>query len=197
MADILSGARRAATIELVEDRSARRVLAVLVFALLTALGAFAEVHVPGTPVPVTLQTLFVLLSGALLGPTLGASSQLAYLAAGAAGLPVFSGGAGGFAWLIGPTGGYLLAFPLAAAATGWAAGPARRDLGAMLRLLAGLVVGSAVVFAGGVSWLAVYLGDASNAVALGLTPFLLGSVLKLVAAFATAARLRARTLDLV
>lgn len=197
MSDMLTEARRAASIELVEDRSARRVLALLVFALMTALGAYAEVHVPGSPVPVTLQTLAVLLAGVLLGPIMGASSQVAYLAAGAAGLPVFAGGAAGLAYMFGPTGGFLFAFPLAAAAAGIVAGPARRDALGAARLLAGLVVGSIVAFAGGVSWLALYIGDARLAVALGLTPFLLGALLKIVAGFIAAYRYRERTLELL
>lgn len=194
---MLSDARRAASIEVVEDRGARRVLAVLVFALLTALGAYAEVHVPGSPVPVTLQSLVVLLAGVLLGPTLGATSQLSYLAAGAAGLPVFAGGAAGLPYMLGPTGGYLLAFPLAAAAAGLVAGAPRRDGLGALRLLAGLVLGSVVVFAGGVSWLTLYLGDASRAVAAGLTPFLVGALLKIGVGFVAAYRYRERTLELL
>ena len=197
MSEILSGARRVAGIEIVEQRSARRVLAVALFALLTALGAYAEVPLPGNLVPVTLQTLFVLLSGVLLGPVLSASAQLAYLAAGAAGLPVFAGGAFGLPYMFGPTGGYLMAFPLAAAAAGLLAGPARRDWVGAARLLSGLVLGSIVVFAGGVAWLSLYLGDPGRAVALGLIPFLAGGVLKVLAGFVAAYRYRDRTLELL
>ncbi|MGH7539390.1 MAG: biotin transporter BioY, partial [Gemmatimonadota bacterium] len=90
--------------------TARRVIAVLAFAALTALGARIAVPLPGTPVPFTFQVVAVLLAGVLLGPRLGAASQAAYLAAGASGLPIFAAG-GGVAYLLGPTGGYLLAFP--------------------------------------------------------------------------------------
>ena len=93
------------------------------FAALTAAGA--QIEIPNSPVPFTLQTLFVLLSGALLGPRLGTVSMLAYLGAGAAGLPVFSSFGFGVARLLGPTGGYLLAFPAAAFVAGSLSGSVR------------------------------------------------------------------------
>jgi len=85
---------------------------VVAFAGLTFLGA--KVEIPVQPVPYTLQTMFVMLSGAFLGPYLGALSQLLYLAVGSAGVPVFAGPTAGFVKLLGPTGGYLLAFPVSA-----------------------------------------------------------------------------------
>ena len=93
-----------------------QVLWVLGFAFATALSARAEI--PHVPVPYTLQTLVVLLAGAMLGPVNGALSQIAYLFAGMWGVPVFAGGSFGLAVLAGPTGGYLLAFPVAAAVVG-------------------------------------------------------------------------------
>lgn len=185
------------TLSAQESRTGHRVLAVALAALLTALGAYSEVSLPGSLVPVTLQSMIVILTGVMLGPSLGAAAQIAYVAAGAAGLPVFAGGGAGLAHLFGPTGGYLLAFPAAAAAAGFIAGPARRDAVGTLRLLAGLAVASLVVFAGGVPWLAWYTGSVESAVAIGFTPFILGSVLKLVCAFAIAWRLRERTLKLL
>ncbi|HUF12412.1 MAG TPA: biotin transporter BioY [Longimicrobiales bacterium] len=186
-----------ATLAARESRTGQRVLAVAIAALLTTLGAYAEVSLPGSLVPVTLQSMIVILTGVMLGPSLGAASQIAYVAAGAAGLPVFAGGGAGLVHLFGPTGGYLLAFPAAAAAAGVIAGPARRDAVGTLRLLAGLAVASLVVFAGGVPWLAYYTGSAASAVAIGFTPFVVGSVLKLAGAFAIAWRLRERTLKLL
>lgn len=180
-----------------ESRTGQRVLAVAIAALFTALGAYAEVSLPGGLVPITLQSMIVILTGVMLGPSLGAASQIVYVAAGAAGLPVFAGGGAGLAHLLGPTGGYLLAFPAAAAAAGLIAGPARRDAAGAVRLFAGLTVGSLVVFAGGVPYLAFYTGSIERAIALGFTPFIVGSVLKLGAAFAIAWRLRARTLKLL
>lgn len=169
---------------------ALRVLAVLLFAALTALGARMAVPVPGTAVPVTLQTLFVLLAGALLGPSLGAASQVAYLAAGIAGLPVFAAGAGA-AYLFGPTGGYLLAFPAAAAAAGWIAGRGPSSgTGAYAWLVPGLFLASLIVFAGGAAQLAALTGDAERALRLGVVPFLAGDVVKVLLAAIVTARIR-------
>ncbi|MFI5208651.1 MAG: biotin transporter BioY, partial [Gemmatimonadales bacterium] len=98
-----------------------RALATLAGALVVALAAQFALPLPGTPVPFTFSPLAVLVVGALLGPRIGALSLITYLAMGAAGLPVFAPlGAPGFARLFGPTGGYLLAYPLAAAFAGWA-----------------------------------------------------------------------------
>lgn len=177
-----------------QSRTGNRVLAVAIAAVLTTLGAYAEVSLPGSLVPVTLQSMIVILAGALLGPTLGATSQLVYLAAGAAGLPVFAAGGAGLPHLLGPTGGYLLSFPVAAMAAGLIAGPARRGAVGAARLFAALLVASLAVFAGGVPYLAFYTGSIESAIAVGFTPFILGSVLKLGGAFAVAYRLRERTL---
>lgn len=94
-----------------------RLLWVVAFTGLTFLGA--KIEIPTEPVPYTLQTMFVLLSGAFLGPYLGALSQFIYLALGSAGLPVFAGPIAGFSKLLGPTGGYLLAFPISAFVVGY------------------------------------------------------------------------------
>ncbi len=146
----------------------------------------------------TLQTLFVILSGALLGPALGAASQLAYLGMGIAGLPVFFGGGLGPAQLIGPTGGYLVAFPLTAWAAGMLARPTgRKGLGEGLRLFGGLLLASLVVLIGGTAWLAVMTGDLAGAIALGFLPFLVGDAVKVSLATLIAWRGRDRTLGLL
>src|SRR5206468_7199189 len=113
MTDLALGVRRAAW--------GARVLAVVLGAVLVALAAQVSIPLPGTPVPMTLQPMAVLLVGGLLGPQLGALSLILYLAMGAAGLPVFTPTVPlvGVARLFGPTGGYLLAYPVAAWATGW------------------------------------------------------------------------------
>lgn len=122
-------------------------------AILTGVGA--QIVVPTVPVPFTLQTFFVLLAGALLGPHKGAAAQMAYLAMGATGLPVFAGFAGGFPFLLGPTGGYLLAFPFAA----WVTGVLLHETPLFTRLprwLAAAIAmsaGSTVIFAMGVTQL--------------------------------------------
>src|SRR6476620_4074534 len=114
-----------------------RALSIVVAAGALALAAQFALPIPGTPVPFTLTPFVVVLAGLLLGPADAAAAMVLYLAAGAAGLPVFAPmGAPGLARLLGPTGGYLLAYPVAAAAAGWlgAGQPvfARRALGALL-----------------------------------------------------------------
>jgi biotin transport system substrate-specific component len=178
------------------SRTARRAGAVVLFAILTALGASIAVPIPGTAVPVTMQSMFVSLSGVLLGPMLGAAAQALYLLAGALGAPVFSNGAAGAGWLMGPTGGYLLAFPIAAAVTGRLAGrvPLRWTVPTAMRLGAAILIGTAVIFAGGVAHLSLLTGDSNRAIELGVLPFITGDLLKVAATLLVALRYRPRTL---
>ena len=125
--------------------------AAAIFAALTALSARVQVHLPFTPVPVTGQVFCVLVAGAVLGARLGFVSQVQYLAAGAAGLPVFAHG-GGPAALLGPTGGYLIGFPLAAAVTG--ALCARLGKHGRTGVFAGCLAGVAVIHFFGAAWYA-------------------------------------------
>lgn len=161
-----------------------RILGAVLFASLTAVAARLAVPLPGTAVPFTLQVVAVLLAGFLLGPRTGAASQALYVAAGAAGLPVFAAG-GGVAYLLGPTGGYLLAFPVAAAVAG---ALARRGTGAW-RLVVGGALGIAVIQLGGAAWLAALFGPA-DAARMGVVPFLAGDALKLALAVLVSSRLR-------
>ncbi|MGH7574315.1 MAG: biotin transporter BioY [Longimicrobiales bacterium] len=199
MNEILAQVRRAAGVEALTHRWVRRVAVMVGFAALTALGAYVSIPLPGTPVPVTLQTLVVSLSGLLLGARLGAGAQTIYLVAGALGAPVFSGGALGLAHLFGPTGGYLLAYPAAAALTGALASlaGARRSLGSALVLGIGTFLGTGVVFVGGASQLALLTGDVGLAVQQGVLPFIVGDLLKVGVAVLIALRLRNRTLGLL
>lgn len=100
--------------EITIDRVWRRAIAVGICVLLTALGAFIRIPLPFVPVPLTLQTFFVLLSAALLGARLGCSVQIIYICIGAAGLPIFTGAGAGLLYITGPSAGYLLGFVLAA-----------------------------------------------------------------------------------
>ncbi|MFO7892374.1 MAG: biotin transporter BioY [Longimicrobiales bacterium] len=198
MNETILRAKRVAALEVVENRNVRRLIAVTAFAIATALGAQVFVPLPFTPVPMTLQTAFVVLAGALLGPRLGAASQLAYLAMGVAGLPVFAGGGLGLAHLVGPTGGYLLAFPVTAYVAGLVARPSgRKDVVELVRLFAGLFIASLVILAGGAAWLAAVTGDVSGALTLAVVPFLIGDVVKVGLVALIAWRGRDRTLGLL
>src|SRR3989442_12176237 len=149
---------------------------VLPGAALVAVAAQLALPLPGTAVPVTLQPLAVLLVGGLLGPSLGATSMILYLALGAAGLPVFTPyGLPGIARLIGPTGGYLLAYPVAAFAVGKLAGDGRHWGRVAFAVLAGL----ALIHFGGFAPLLILTRSAANAVRLGRRPFVIGDLLKL------------------
>jgi biotin transport system substrate-specific component len=161
----------------------RSVALVVAFSLFVALAAQVVVPLPWTPVPLTGQTFAVLLTGALLGSRLGALALIAYLAEGAVGLPFFSGGAGGAHYLFfSPTAGYLFAFPAAACVTGYLAerGWDRR----LLTAAAAMLVGSLVILTGGWAWLALFLRSGVEAFRLGVTPFLVGDLLKIALAAA-------------
>ncbi|MCF8129242.1 MAG: biotin transporter BioY [Deltaproteobacteria bacterium] len=144
----------------------------------TAAGAYIIIPLP--PVPITLQTLFVGLAGALLGARLGALSQVIYLLIGIIGLPVFNGGKAGLGVLLGPTGGYLIGFVVGA----WV-------IGALMRLkrkpgfawtVAALAAGTVVIYLLGVAQLCVVAKLSLNkAIAVGVLPFLIGDLVKILA----------------
>jgi biotin transport system substrate-specific component len=166
-----------------------KVAAVLVGTAILA--ASAKVSVPMWPVPMSMQTYALLIIGALYGSRLGLATVLAYLAEGAMGLPVFANG-GGIQHFVGPTGGFLLGFPVVAFLAGWFTerGYARTLVGSA----ASFTAAHLVVFAFGVPFLAVLIGW-DKAVAFGFLPFLAGTVVKTALAMATyeaALRLPAR-----
>lgn len=152
--------------------------AVLLIALGTALMALsAKVNLPLPYVPMTLQTLVVLMIGAAYGWRLGSATMLAYLAEGAMGLPVFAGPVGGIAPLVGPTAGYLFGFVGAAFVTGWLA---ERGWDRSVALLfAAMALGHIVILVAGFGWLAFGLGlGAAKAWQVGLAPFIAASLVK-------------------
>ena len=160
---------------------------VLFMAVLTAAASQISVPLWFTPVPFTLQPMVVLLGAALLGPRLGALSQVIYLAAGLAGLPVFAASPvlpQGPARILGPTGGYLMAYPAAAWVTGLLAEKRldRRYPTAVAAMLAGLLV----IFTGGVLWLATFAPSSDGrllaALQIGFFPFILPDLLKVALA---------------
>ncbi len=147
------------------------------FALLTAVTAQLEFRLPFTPVPLTGQTFAVLLSGAVLGSRRAFASQTVYLASGAAGLPVFAGGGSTVLHLLGPTGGYLWSFPLAAALTGWLVqrGASRKAW----KLVLALFLSDALILASGSLWLRGFFAVPNRQAWLGgFYPFLIGDILK-------------------
>ena len=153
------------------------------FAAAVAAASQIAIPLPWTPVPITLQPMLVILAGMLLGPVAGATSMLLYLAAGAVGLPVFTPiGAPGIARFFGPTGGYLIAYPIAALVAGVMA---RRSPTFAPRLLAG-VAGIAVIYLGGITQLSLLSGGVGRAVQLGVTPFAALDIVKAVIAAAIA-----------
>ena len=165
----------------------------------------AWLSVPFYPVPLTMQTLAVLLIGGLMGPVLGASTVAGYVAIGVMGAPVFHNGLGGAAVLAGPTGGYLVGFIPAAFLMGLAVRWARADRddratgGFSLRewasVIAGAVVATIVIYAFGVPWLAAFAHmNLGHAAAVGAKPFILGDLLKAAVAIG-AVRLGGRVLS--
>lgn len=161
----------------------RRVVAIALGALLVSLAAQVAVPVPFSPVPMTLQPLAVLAVGGLLGAVGGLSALVLYLLLGILGLPVFAGGGAGAWHLLGPTGGYLLAFPVAAAVTGALARPVLTPSGrvngrGVLQVLLACGLGMVSIHVGGVAQLALLGDDPALALRVGFVPFLTGDLLK-------------------
>ncbi|HEY7790283.1 MAG TPA: biotin transporter BioY [Vicinamibacterales bacterium] len=171
-----------------DNGRAIRVAAVLLVTALTAAAAQISVPLPFTPVPLTLQPMIVLLGGVALGSSLGMSSQILYLALGVIGLPVFAASPllpQGLLRLFGPTGGYLLSYPVAAFLAGWLAerGLDRRYLGSVVAMAAGL----AVIYLGGIAGLLVFAPGVHAAgfaaiLAAAVYPFLALDIVKLFVA---------------
>ncbi|MGA2374089.1 MAG: biotin transporter BioY [Candidatus Sulfotelmatobacter sp.] len=165
---------------------ARQVALVVGGSLLVAVCAHITIPLPGTPVPLTVQNFGVLLVGLLLGSRRGFAALALYLAEGAMGMPVFSPtGLGGIAQLLGPTGGFLLAYPMVA----WLAGfVMERGRKRFARAALGGFLGEVVLFMSGLSWLAVLTHSVVQAFRWGLYWFLFAEVIKVMMAAGIAAR---------
>lgn len=173
---LLPAPRAGASTSLVRDAAL-----VVIFSVLIALSAQVAIPLPFTPVPLTGQTFAVLFTGAVLGSRRGALALLLYLIEGTAGLPVFApGGAVGLARLLGPTAGYLWAYPLAAFVVGWLA--ERGWDRSVPRAALAMFVGNGVIWTLGVLWLSVLTGDLGTALLQGMLPFLPGDLLKIALA---------------
>ncbi len=148
--------------------------------LLLAASSYISIPLPFTPVPVSLQPHMVLLLAVLMGPWRSMSAVLLFLAEGAAGLPVFANGAAGLIYLLGPTGGYLVSY----IGVSFMVGTFCERSGFAGRLLA-VFGGSAVILFTGWAWLALFVG-ASQAVTIGVVPFLWADILKSIGVIAAA-----------
>jgi len=152
----------------------RMVVLASLMAALTAVGAY--IYVPIGPVPIILSTLFVILSGLLLGSRWGLTSMALYLLVGAIGLPVFAGGKGGFAHFMGPTGGYLFGYIFASWITGFIS---ERSRGRMILDIFAVIIGSLALYALGVPWLKMIAQMSwTKALMVGVLPFLIGDAIK-------------------
>jgi len=164
----------------------RQVALVVVASLFVALCARVAIPLPGTPVPLTVQNFGVLLVGLLLGSRRGFAALALYLAEGAMGMPVFSPtGPGGIAQLLGPTGGFLLAYPLVAWMAGFIMEHGRKSFA---RAAMGGLLGEVILFTGGLTWLAVLTHSVTQAFRWGLYWFLFAEVIKVMMAAGIAAR---------
>lgn len=173
----MSVARPLTLVDVAAPRSTAltNVLLVVAASLVTAAAAQLEIRLPWTPVPISGQSFAVLLSGLVLGARRAFLAQLLYLAEGSAGLPFFSGGAAGFAHLLGPSGGYLMAFPFAASLTGllaergWDRNP--------FTMFAAMLTGSTIIFGLGLLQLSRFV-PADALLGAGLLPFIPGDLIK-------------------
>lgn len=178
-------------------RYALRLQAGAVLVALIAVGAFVSVPVPGSPVPIVVQNLFVVMTGLLLPPAWAAITVATYLLLGAVGLPIFAGGAGGIAHIAGPTGGYLIGFLFAAVITSAIIRPHIVPVGTSrprIRDVVGITVGFLAVYLVGAPWLmrAASL-DVTTTLAVGVLPFLVGDAVKVLVIIILLRTLPART----
>lgn len=156
---------------IIHDEKIEKAIWVLFFVMATAFGAQVKVPLPFTPVPLTLQTFFVLLSGAILGKKIGGLSQLLYFVLGGLGLPLFT--SAGALW--GPTGGYIVGFIFASWFVGFA-------IEKKWKVFYSLLVADFIILTFGAINLSFFVGGFKNAVVLGVFPFLVGDLLKIIVA---------------
>jgi biotin transport system substrate-specific component len=162
--------------EIITSKVLSRFILVATFVILTALGAFVRIPLPFTPVPITLQTFFVLLCAALLGRGLGLTAQLSYIFLGVIGLPIFSGAGSGLFYLSGPTGGYIFGFLLAVIFVSYFL---RKKPDNFIYSFAILSLADFILLACGVVWLKVILGySLVKLLAIGFLPFVAGDLIK-------------------
>lgn len=169
---------RGLSLEIITSKNLVKLIGVVSFILFTTLGAYVWIPLPFTPVPITLQTFFVLLSGAVLGKKLGPLSQLGYWVVGGLGLPFFAGGTFGLSSLIGPTGGYLIGFIVASWLVGWVIGKRKVGYSGLFWIF---LLADLLLLLLGAGWLAIVLHcSIRKAIILGILPFLPGDIIKII-----------------
>jgi biotin transport system substrate-specific component len=162
--------------EIITDKTLCRAIGIILFVILISLGAFVRIPLPFTPVPLTLQTLFVLLAGAFMGSGPGALAGIIYIVLGVSGLPIFAGAGSGLFYLLGPTGGYMFGFILAAVLIGRFT---KYFAGSYARILGLFFLADLLLLACGAVWLKVMLRCSFLKVFfIGFLPFVFGDLLK-------------------
>jgi biotin transport system substrate-specific component len=176
--------------ELISDKKLCRALAVATLIILTALSAFVRIPLPFTPVPLTLQTFFVLLGAALLGRKLGTIAQAVYLVLGFTGLQVFTGAGSGSLYLLGPTGGYIAGF---IGASFFVGNLLSRGKNSPAAVFVKFLAADFIILFSGTLWLKMSLAFSwEKAFFLGFVPFVLGDILKITLATAVYSKISAR-----
>ncbi len=176
--------------ELIINKNLCRILSVGSFVALTALSAFVRIPLPFTPVPLTFQTFFVLLSGALLGRKLGVLTQTSYMFLGLTGSQIFTGVGSGGLYLLGPTGGYIVGFILA---TLFAGSLFTKEKQSLSVVFAKLILADFIILFSGTLWLKISLScPLSKAFLLGFLPFVLTDIFKVILATAVYSKIHAR-----
>ncbi len=180
--------------DMVNNRTLTASIGVAFFILATALGAYVRIPVHGSPVPITLQTFFVIMAGAVLGKRLGLYSQIGYLLAGASGLPLFQGAASGVSYLMGPTGGYLIGFVACAFTVGFIMDSVKPGIAAMIAVFA---LGVLIIYASGILWLVyAYKMDLTSAIVAGALPFIPADAAKIAIASALYSKISRRSMQI-
>ncbi|MCX5679020.1 MAG: biotin transporter BioY [Candidatus Omnitrophica bacterium] len=177
--------------DIINNKKLTAAIGVVFFILATALGAYIRIPVHGSPIPITLQTFFVLLAGAVLGKKLGLYSQAGYILAGISGLPMFQGASLGVSYLLGPTGGYLIGFMICAFIIGLIIDSARSNI---VSIIAVFALGSLIIYASGILWLVcMYKMNLTSAIMAGALPFIPGDMAKIAIASAIYSKISRRS----
>jgi len=174
-----------------QRRNIIRITLTSLFAALIAAGTFISIPIPGTPITIILQNMFALMSGLILGPFLGFAAAALFLIIGILGAPIFPRANGGIAYLLGPSGGFLMGFPLMALCAGLIAGQAKPTRIPLWRIMLASILGMLVVYIPGVMWLKYSFDDTwQEAIVKGFLPFIAVDIVKAIFAGIISRQLR-------